>query len=59
MWRDICVANREALSAALDRYTQDLAHLAALVRAGDGQALEAVFRHAKQARDRFVAMLEQ
>lgn len=59
MWRDICVANREALSAALDRYTQDLAHLAVLVRAGDGQALEAVFRHAKQARDRFVAMLEQ
>lgn len=59
MWRDICVANREALSAALDRYTADLAHLAALVRAGDGPALEELFRHAKQARDRFVAMLEQ
>lgn len=59
MWRDICVANRKALSAALDRYTEDLARLADRVRAGDGQALEEVFRHAKQARDRFVAMLEQ
>ena len=58
MWRDICLANREALSAALDRYTEDLARLAALVRSGDGQALEQVFQHAKQARDRFVAMLE-
>jgi prephenate dehydrogenase len=59
MWRDICVANREALSVALDRYMQDLAQLAALVREGDGAALETIFRNAKQARDRFVAMLEQ
>lgn len=59
MWRDICIANREALSASLDRYMDDLAALAALVRAGDGAALEEIFRHAKQARDRYVAMLEQ
>lgn len=59
MWRDICVANREAVSAALDRYLEDLTALAALVRAGDGAALEAVFRRAKETRDRYVAMLEQ
>ena len=59
MWRDICLANREALSTALERYTADLAQLAAMVRAGDGPALEALFGHAKDARDRFVAMLEQ
>lgn len=59
MWRDICVANRGAVSAALDRYLEDLTQLAALVRAGDGAALEAVFRRAKETRDRFVAMLEQ
>jgi len=59
MWRDICVANRAAIEHALERYMEDLAGLLALVRAGDGQALEAVFRHAKQARDRFTAMLEQ
>lgn len=59
MWRDICIANREALSASLERYMEDLAQLAALVRASDGIALENIFRNAKQARDRFVAMLEQ
>jgi prephenate dehydrogenase len=59
MWRDICIANREALSASLERYMEDLAQLAALVRASDGPALEKIFRNAKQARDRFVAMLEQ
>lgn len=59
MWRDICLANREALSTALERYTADLAQLAAMVRAGDGSALEALFGQAKDARDRFVAMLEQ
>lgn len=59
MWRDICIANRDALSASLERYMEDLAQLAALVRASDGPALEKIFRNAKQARDRFVAMLEQ
>lgn len=59
MWRDICVANRGALVEALERYLQDLAQLLELVRAGDGAGLEAVFRNAKQARDRFTAMLEQ
>lgn len=59
MWRDICVANRGAVSTALDRYLEELTQLAALVRAGDGAALEAVFRRAKETRDRFVAMLEQ
>ncbi len=59
MWRDICVANREAVAAALERYMEDLVILLELVRKGDGEALEAVFRRAKQARDRFTAMLEQ
>lgn len=59
MWRDICIANREALSDSLERYMADLAHLAELVRTADGPALETIFRNAKQARDRFVAMLEQ
>jgi prephenate dehydrogenase len=59
MWRDICVANREALAEALERYLQDLAQLLELVKAGDGAGLETVFRNAKQARDRFTAMIEQ
>lgn len=59
MWRDICVANREALVEALERYMEDLQRLLVLVKAADGQELEAVFRRAKAARDRFTAMLEQ
>ncbi|ABI56282.1 prephenate dehydrogenase/arogenate dehydrogenase family protein [Alkalilimnicola ehrlichii MLHE-1] len=58
MWRDICLANREALARALRYYTADLAHLTALVEQGDGAALEAIFRHAKERREQFLALLE-
>jgi len=54
MWRDICVANRDALAAALGEYRAVLdAALEALV-AADGAALEAMFARAKQARDRYL-----
>lgn len=59
MWRDISVANREALAQALERYLQDLEGLLAAVRAGDAERLEQVFRHAKAVRDRFAGMLEK
>ena len=58
MWRDICLANREALLEAMERYMADLQELREAVRHGDGNRLEAVFSHAKATRDRFVAMLE-
>ena len=58
MWRDICLANREALLEAIERYMADLQQLREAVRHGDGERLEAVFSHAKATRDRFVAMLE-
>jgi len=51
MWRDICLANREALVAMLDRYGEALAALRAAVEAGDGAALESLFARAKAARD--------
>lgn len=53
MWRDICLANREALLAALAAYREDLDALTAEVEAGDGQGLLARFERAKVARDRF------
>ena len=59
MWRDICVANREAVIQAMERYMLDLGQLLELVKAGDSDGLEKVFRHAKEARDRFTVMLEQ
>ena len=59
MWRDICLANRQALAQAMRRYIDDLNGLLATVEAADGRRLEEVFGHAKQARDRFVTLLEQ
>lgn len=53
MWRDICIANREYLLAALQAYRDDLDEITAEVDAGDGEALLARFRRAKTARDRF------
>ena len=50
MWRDICVANREALLAELDAYTSVLAAMRAAIEAGDGAALEALFARSRDAR---------
>ncbi|AJE99181.1 prephenate dehydrogenase [Pandoraea apista] len=50
MWRDICVANREALLAELDGYLATLGRLRELIDAGDGAGLEAVFARTSQAR---------
>jgi prephenate dehydrogenase len=51
MWRDICVANRVALLDELDAYLAELARLRALLAAGDGAGLEAVFERARRARN--------
>ncbi len=52
MWRDICLENKTALLTSLNNYQQDLADLAELISDGDEQALEKLFEHAKQTRDR-------
>jgi prephenate dehydrogenase len=51
MWRDICLANRDALLAALRNYQEELKDIATAVAASDGAALEAIFTRAKRARD--------
>jgi prephenate dehydrogenase len=56
MWRDIACANRVALTAVLDGYLHDLQQLRAAIAAGDGETILAVFRRAKQARDRLIAL---
>lgn len=58
MWRDICLANGDALVTALERYTRELDQLTEAVRQRDGDRLEAVFSNARAARERFLAMLE-
>ncbi|MDB5801976.1 MAG: prephenate dehydrogenase [Rhodocyclales bacterium] len=51
MWRDICVANRQALLAELDAYLAELAWLRALLIQSDGAALEKLFAEASEARN--------
>jgi prephenate dehydrogenase len=54
MWRDICVVNREAIVAELDRYAAKLDSVRSLLAAGDGPALERLFAEAKSARDQWI-----
>lgn len=54
MWRDICLANREALSAMLARFGIEMTDLAESIRNADGERLLAIFERAKAARDRYV-----
>jgi prephenate dehydrogenase len=54
MWRDICVANRDALQAELDRYRAQLDSIRALLAAADAPGLEAVFTKAREARGRWL-----
>jgi prephenate dehydrogenase len=54
MWRDICMANREALSAMLARFSVELTDLAQAIRLGDGPYLLEAFERAKAARDRYI-----
>lgn len=53
MWRDVCLANRDALVDELDGYTAVLARLRAAILAGDGAALEAVFARSREARSQW------
>jgi prephenate dehydrogenase len=50
MWRDIALANRGALSAALDAYRAQIDTVAAMIASADGAALEALFSRAAAAR---------
>ncbi len=53
MWRDIALANAGALLAEADRYAAALGEARALLAAGDGEALAALFTRASQARRRW------
>lgn len=50
MWRDVCLANRDAMAAELAGYRALLAELQAALERGDGGALESVFRDAAECR---------
>jgi len=54
MWRDICLANRKALLAEIDRYRGGLDEIRAILERGDGKAIEALFSGARDARERWL-----
>lgn len=54
MWRDICIANRDALLAEVARYSAQLGLMEKLLQAGDARALEKLFTEARDARDRWL-----
>jgi len=50
MWRDIALANRDALLNRLDGYTAQVAQLRAALESNDGEALQRTFALARDAR---------
>lgn len=53
MWRDICLANRDALLKMMQRFQGDLDVMAEAIRSGDSDTIETMFSDAKAARDGF------
>jgi len=58
MWRDICLANREALLADLDAYQDMLGRMRVLLDQADGSGLERLFTSARDARDAWLRSME-
>ncbi len=57
MWKDISIANRQALLEAIDSFDTHLQTLRAAIAAEDADALMNTFTRAKESRDRFTALL--
>ncbi|MFV1973067.1 MAG: prephenate dehydrogenase [Thiohalobacterales bacterium] len=54
MWRDICLANGDAIQLLIDRFIEDLQSLSQSVHDHDGAQLLELFESAKQVRDAYV-----
>ncbi len=59
MWRDIFIANREAVLASLDDFEAGLTRLRRAVESGDGDAMLATFDRASHARHYFESLLNK
>lgn len=57
MWRDIVLANSEAILTTIDLFTDNLAELRNAIEQGDSDSLMTRFERAKSARDGFAEML--
>jgi prephenate dehydrogenase len=54
MWRDICLANRDALLDLLDEYSDELELARGAIESGDAGALTDMFERARRARSRWL-----
>ena len=54
MWRDICLANGDAIELLIEHFIEDLQALKGAVHLHDGERLLEIFTSAKQARDRHI-----
>ncbi len=54
MWRDICIANRDAILKMIDRYMAGLNEFTGMLREQDEERILETFRRAKEVRDGFV-----
>ena len=54
MWRDICLANGDAIQLMIEHFVADLQELTMAIEHRDGQQLLDIFSSAKAARDRYV-----
>jgi prephenate dehydrogenase len=57
MWRDISIANKDALLDSIDQFSAHLAQLRTAVEDSDADSLQDTFSRAKEARDHFAAIL--
>ncbi|HIZ50828.1 MAG TPA: bifunctional prephenate dehydrogenase/3-phosphoshikimate 1-carboxyvinyltransferase [Candidatus Pseudomonas excrementavium] len=57
MWRDVFLANRDAVLRSLDNFIHDLSRLRAAVEDGDANTLLGVFTRARSAREHFSKIL--
>jgi prephenate dehydrogenase len=53
MWRDICLANAEAIQSMIERFIEDLKTIDRAVQQQNGARLLEIFTSAKRARDQF------
>jgi prephenate dehydrogenase len=58
MWRDICIANKDAIAADIESFQRALAQVSAEVREGNGEALGAMFEAARRAREAWLRSSE-
>ena len=59
MWRDITLANRDALLEAIDGFSLSLLGLREAIAASDGARIQEVFERARSAREIYLRWLEE